>query len=111
MACESLIQAAGAGRYSGGSFVEQRYAESVVYAMGSVGVRNPSLTLRVLLENLEEGVMAETATKPNRMIVSLQIGGVFFALANIICVAILPYVFRIRATTTPPAWTRRSWRW
>ena len=33
--------------------------------------------------------MSDPAPKPNRMIVSLQIGGFFFALANVICVAIL----------------------
>ncbi len=31
--------------------------------------------------------------KPSRMIVSLQIGGVFFALANVICVALLVYAY------------------
>ncbi len=32
-------------------------------------------------------------TKPNRTIVTLQIGGIFFALANIICVAILAWTY------------------
>ncbi|HVT83462.1 MAG TPA: SIMPL domain-containing protein [Phycisphaerae bacterium] len=33
------------------------------------------------------------AAKPSRMIVSLQIGGVFFAIANVICVALLVYAY------------------
>jgi len=33
------------------------------------------------------------ASLPQRLIVTLQLGGVFFALANIICVAILGYVY------------------
>ena len=33
------------------------------------------------------------SSKANRMIVSLQVGGVFFALANIICVAILAWTY------------------
>jgi hypothetical protein len=32
-------------------------------------------------------------SKPNRLIVSLQVGGVFFALANVICVALLVYAY------------------
>ncbi len=34
-----------------------------------------------------------TPTPPNRMIVSLQVGGFFFALANVICVAILAWTY------------------
>ncbi|MCL2646742.1 MAG: SIMPL domain-containing protein [Phycisphaerales bacterium] len=37
--------------------------------------------------------MSEANAKSNRMIVSLQIGGFFFALANIICVAILAWTY------------------
>jgi len=37
--------------------------------------------------------MSETNAKPNRMIVSLQVGGFFFALANVICVAILAWTY------------------
>ncbi|HVX86915.1 MAG TPA: SIMPL domain-containing protein [Phycisphaerae bacterium] len=33
------------------------------------------------------------ASKPSRMIVSLQVGGIFFALANVICVAILAWAW------------------
>ncbi len=35
----------------------------------------------------------ESTSKPGRMIVSLQVGGVFFALANVICVAILAWAY------------------
>lgn len=34
-----------------------------------------------------------SANKPGRMIVSLQVGGFFFALANVICVAILAWTY------------------
>ena len=38
--------------------------------------------------------MPETPpSKPSRMIVSLQVGGIFFALANVICVAILAWAY------------------
>jgi len=37
--------------------------------------------------------MSEPTAKPNRMIVSLQVGGFFFALANVICVAILAWTY------------------
>ena len=37
--------------------------------------------------------MSEPAAKPSKMIVSLQMGGFFFALANVICVAILAYAW------------------
>jgi uncharacterized protein len=33
------------------------------------------------------------AEKPSRMIVSLQVGGIFFAIANVICVAILAWTY------------------
>jgi hypothetical protein len=36
---------------------------------------------------------AQGETKPGRMIVSLQVGGFFFALANVICVAILAWTY------------------
>ncbi len=35
----------------------------------------------------------DAPSKPSRMIVSLQVGGVFFALANVICVAILAWTY------------------
>ncbi|HUO07975.1 MAG TPA: SIMPL domain-containing protein [Phycisphaerae bacterium] len=35
----------------------------------------------------------DTPNKPSRMIVSLQLGGFFFALANVICVAILAWTY------------------
>ena len=34
-----------------------------------------------------------SSNKPGRMIVSLQVGGFFFALANVICVAILAWAY------------------
>jgi hypothetical protein len=37
--------------------------------------------------------MSNPESKPNRMVVSLQVGGFFFALANIICVAILAWTY------------------
>jgi hypothetical protein len=37
--------------------------------------------------------MVDAAPKSGRMIVSLQIGGLFFALANVICVAILAWTY------------------
>ncbi len=36
---------------------------------------------------------ADSVNKPGRMIVSLQVGGFFFALANVICVAILAWTY------------------
>jgi uncharacterized protein len=35
----------------------------------------------------------QSSPKPSRMIVSLQVGGIFFALANVICVAILAWAW------------------
>lgn len=37
--------------------------------------------------------MPETPSKPSRMNVTLQVGGIFFALANVICVAILCWTY------------------
>jgi uncharacterized protein len=37
--------------------------------------------------------MSDPSSKPSKMIVSLQVGGIFFALANVICVAILAYAW------------------
>ena len=36
---------------------------------------------------------SDSPSKPGRMIVSLQVGGFFFALANVICVAILAWTY------------------
>ncbi len=37
--------------------------------------------------------VVDSSSKPGRMIVSLQVGGFFFALANVICVAILAWAY------------------
>lgn len=37
--------------------------------------------------------MSDAPSKPSRMTVTLQIGGLFFALANVICVAILCWTY------------------
>ena len=70
---------------------------TLAHAFSDNVLKNVIAIISVLSKFIKRSVPMEISGKPDsiprKMIVTLQVGGVFFAIANIICVAILAYTY------------------